>query len=54
MQLNNVFFSPCIELELGGSLFPLGRGKGGGGLLLLTAKWLGFCIYNLEMTPKPR
>ena len=53
MQLNNVFFSPCIELELGGSLFPLGRGKREG-LLLLTAKWLGFCIYNLEMTPKPR
>ena len=29
MQLNNVFFSPCIEWELGGSFFPSGKGKGG-------------------------
>lgn len=49
MQLNNVFLLPCIEWELGG---PLGKVKGV--LLLMIAKWMGFCIYNLEMTPKPR
>lgn len=41
MQLNNVFFSPCIELELGGSLFPLGRGKGGG-VVVADCKMVGF------------
>ena len=54
MQLNNVFLLPCIEWEVGGGggRFPLGRVKGG--WLLLIAKWIGFCIYNLEMTPKPK
>lgn len=42
MQLNNVFLLPCIEWELGGGL--LGRVKGV--LLLMIAKWMGFCIYN--------
>lgn len=40
MQLNNVFFSPCIKLELAGSLFPLGRGKGG--VVVADCKMVGF------------